>query len=154
MAIVWRGSTRTDGVIRPVFERHEFQYTERPADKLIGEPFRTDGSWFRGAEVDRLSLEEARQIAESVVAPATKDRLVSVEEVAQIKSDIEAYFRKELVKFRTKQELLRDTQSKFPDAILNIYVRHVGPERTAALQARGIQNPFDRVRQEETSCCS
>ena len=155
VAIVWRGPARTDEVIRPVFERHEVQYTERPADKQIGESFRIEGSWFRGAEVDRLSLEEAREIAETMVAPATKDRLVSVEEAAQIKSDIEAYFRKELVKFRTKQELLRDTQSKFPDAILNIYVRHVGTERTAALQARGIQNPFDRARREETSsCCS
>lgn len=155
VAIVWRGSTRTDEAIQTVFERHEVEYTERLADKQIGESFGIEGSWFHGADVDRLSLEEAREIAETVVAPATKDRLVSVGEAAQIKTDIEAYFRKELVKFRTKQELLRDTQSKFLEAILNIYVRHVGTKRTAALQARGIQNPFDRARQQEnSSCCS
>ena len=155
VAIVWRGPTRMDEVIRPVFERHEVQCMERPADKQLGESFRIEGNWFRGTEVDGLSLEEAREIAENSVAPATKDRLVSVEEAAQIKSDVEAYFRKELVKFRTKEELLRDTQGKFVDAILNIYEKHVGPERTAALQARGFQSPFDRARREGiSSCCS
>jgi len=50
----------------------------------------------RGAEVDRLSLEEAQEIAETSVSAAARERLVSVEEAAPIKSDIEAYFRKEL----------------------------------------------------------
>jgi hypothetical protein len=39
--------------------------------------------------------------------------------------------------------LLKDARSKFPQAILNVYEKHVGTERTAAVQARGIQNPFD-----------
>jgi hypothetical protein len=79
--------------------------------------------------------------------------LVSVEEGAHIKSDIEAYFRKELLKFRTKQELLQDARSKFQEAVLNIYEEHVGTERTAEVQAHGIQNPFDRANREGTSRC-
>jgi hypothetical protein len=138
---------------RPVFERHGVQYTERRDDRQTAESFRIERSWLRGAEVDRLSLEEAREIAETSVASAIRDGLVSVEEAAQIKSDIEAYFRKELVKFRTKEELLQDGRSKFPEAILNIYEEHVGTERTAAVQARGIQNPFARADREETSSC-
>jgi hypothetical protein len=110
-----------------------------------------EGSWLRGAEVDRLSLEEAREIAETSVASAAKERLISLEEAAKIKSEIEAYFRKELVKVRTKQELLQDARGKFQEAILNIYEKHVGVERTAEVQARGIQNPFDR--EETSSCC-
>ena len=153
LAIVWRGPALMEKVIRPVFKRHEVQYAERPADKQIDESLRIEGSWFRGAEVDRLSLEEAREIAETSVALATTDGSVSLEEAAQIRSDIEAYFRKELVKFRTKEELLQDIQSKFAEAILNIYERHVGPQRTAALPARGVQNPFDRAGREETSTC-
>ena len=120
VAIVWRGPVRMEGVGRPVFERHEVQYNERRDDKQAAQSFRIEGAWFRGAEVDRLSLEEARKIAETSVALAIKDRLVSVEEAAQIKSDIEAYFRKELVKFRTREELLQDALSKFPQAILNV----------------------------------
>jgi hypothetical protein len=153
VAIVWRGPACMEEVGKPVFERHEVQYAERRHDKQTAESFRIEGSWLRGAEVDHLSLEEAREIAETSVASATKDGLVSVEEAAQIKSDIEAYFRKELVKFRTREELLQDTRSKFPGAVLNIYEKRVGTERTAAVRERGIQNPFDHADQEETSSC-
>jgi hypothetical protein len=153
VAIVWRGLARREEVIRPVFERHEIQYSERSHDKQTAEFFRIKGNWLRGQEVDRLSLEEAREIAETSVTSAIKDGLVSVEEAGQIESDLEAYFRKELVKFRTKEEMLRDTRSKFPDAILNIYERHVGPERMAALRTRGVQNSFDRAHRAETSSC-
>jgi hypothetical protein len=152
VAIVWSGPARTAEVARPVFERHEVQCKERCDDKPSS--FRKNMSWFRGAEVDQLSLEEAREIAEISVASAARERLVSAEEAAQIKSDIEAHFREELVMLRTKQELLQDTQGKFPQAVLNIYQKRIGMERTAEVQARGIQNPFDRADRDKTlSCC-
>jgi hypothetical protein len=154
VAIVWSGPTRTEEVAKPVFERHEIQYRERGDDRKTTGSFRIEGSWLRGAEVDRLSLEEAREIADTSVFSTVKERLISVEEAVQIKSDIEAHFREELVKLRTKQELLQDTRSKFQQAVLNIYEKHVGVERTAGVQARGIQNPFIRTdRQETSSCC-
>jgi hypothetical protein len=154
VAIVWSGPARTEEVPKPVFERHEIPCTERRDDKETIGSFRSEGRWFRGAEVDRLSLEEARVIAETSVSAAARERLVSVGEAAKIKSDIEAYFREELVRLRTKQELLQDTQGKFPQAVLNIYRKHVGMERTAEAQARGIQNAFDRAdREESLSCC-
>ena len=125
---------------KPIFERHEIEYTERRDDKQTTGSFRMEGSWLRGAEVDRLSMEEARKIAETSVASAANERLVPLEEAAQIKSEIEAYFRTELLKVRTKQELLQDARGKFQEAILNFYEKHVGVERTAEVQARGIQN--------------
>ena len=153
MAIVWSRSVFTEEVAKPAFEKHEIPYTERRHDNQTTGSFRSEGRWLRCAEVDRLSLEEARVIAETSVSWAARERLVSVEEAAQIKSDIEAYFRKELLKFRTKQELLQDARGKFQEAILNIYERHVGVERTAEVQARGIQNPFNRADREEVSSC-
>src|SRR5260370_3484495 len=153
VAIVWSGPARTEEVAKPVFERHEIQYRERGDDRKTTGSFRSQGTWLRGAEVDRLSLEEVQEIAETSVSAAARERLVSVEEAAQIKSDIEAYFRKELLKFRTKQELLRDTQSKFPEAVLSIYEKHLGRESAAEVQERGIQNPFNRAEREETSSC-
>src|SRR5260221_4422548 len=153
VAIVWSGLARTEEVAKSVFERHEIPYTERRDDKQTTGSFRIEGSWLRGAEVDRLSLEEAREIADTSVFSTVKERLISVEEAVQIKSDIEAHFREELVKLRTKQELLQDTRSKFQQAVLNIYEKHVGVERTAEVQARGIQNPFIRTDPQETSSC-
>jgi hypothetical protein len=107
----------------------------------------------RGVEVDRLSREEAREIAETSVNSARKERLISVEEAAQIKSDIEAYFLQELVKLRTKQELLEDAQGKFRQAVLDIYQKHLGAERMAEVRAHGIQDPFNRTERDETSSC-
>jgi hypothetical protein len=49
--------------------------------------------------------------------------------------------------------LLQDARGKFQEAILNIYEKHVGVERTAEAQARGIQNPFDGADREKTSRC-
>jgi hypothetical protein len=154
VAIVWSGLARTEEVAKLVFERHEIQYTERRDDMQTNGSFRAERGWLRGADVDRLSLEEAQEIAETSVSEAARERLVSVEEAAHIKSDIEAHFREELLKFRTKQELLHDIRTKFPEAILNIYERHIGMERTAEVQARGFESPFNRAdREESSSCC-
>jgi len=151
VAIVWSGPIDTAEVAKPIFERHEVQYKERRDDMPTS--FRKEEGWFRGAEVDRLSLEEAQEIAETSVSAAERERLVSGEEAARIESDIEAYFREELVKLRTKQELLQDAGGKFQQAVLDIYERHIGMERTAGMRAHGIQNPFNRADREETSSC-
>jgi hypothetical protein len=103
--------------------------------------------------VDRLSLEEAGEIAEISVSAAERGGLISMEEAARIKSDIESYFREELVKLRTKQELLQDAGGKFQQAVLDVYENHIGLERIAGVRAHGIQNPFDRADREEISSC-
>jgi hypothetical protein len=151
VGIVWHGQARTEEAAKPIFERHEVQYRERA--EQIDESFRLAGSWFRGADVDRLSLEEAREIAEISVASAAKERLVSAEEAADIKAEIEAHFRDELRKFRTREELLQDIQTTFPETVFEIYQKYIGPERTAEIKARGFENPFNRAGREETSRC-
>src|SRR5260370_17611062 len=101
VAIVWSGPARTEEVAKPVFERHEIQYTERGDDRKTTGSFRSQGTWLRGAEVDRLSLEEVQEIAETSVSATARERLVSVEEAAQIKSHIESNLRKEPLTFHT-----------------------------------------------------
>ncbi len=150
VAIVWHDEPHMEEAGKPIFKRHEVEYNELRGDKP--DSLRIDEGWFRGAEVDHLSLEEAREIAETLVALVGKERLTSIEEAAQIKSDIEHYFRKELIKIRTKQELLHDTQDKFRKAVLNIFQKHVGTERASEVQAR-IQNPFAIAEKAETSSC-
>jgi len=54
VAIVWRDQARMEEVGKPIFERHEIEYTERRDDKQTTGSFRMEGSWLRGAEVDRL----------------------------------------------------------------------------------------------------
>jgi hypothetical protein len=47
----------------------------------------------------------------------------------------------------------QDAQGKFQEATLKIYEKHIGIEKTAQVQAHGIQNPFNRADREETSSC-
>lgn len=157
VAIVWRDEPRTEEAGSPVFKMHEVDYRERLADRQTLESFPIEGTWLRGADVDRLSLEEAQEIAASLVALPVKVRLISSEEGAEIKSEIEAYFKEELIKVRTKQELLDDTRGMFPEAVLDIYRKHVGTQRMVRMRALApeIQSAFNRTDAEETpSCCS
>lgn len=155
VAIVWRGHALTEDVSNPIFEKHEIRYTERGEDQRVAGSFLPGRGWLRGAEVDRLSLEEAQEIAQTSVAMAAKNRLISAEESGHIESDIEAYFRSELLKFRTKQELLHDIGTKFPESILRIFEKHIGKARTAEVRSGGYDNPFNRADKAKTSsCCS
>lgn len=149
VAIVWRDQALTEEVSNPIFERHEIQYTERGDTGS----FLPEQGWSRGAEVDRLSLEEAQEIAETSVASVAKKRLISAEESAHIKSEIEAHFRDELLKLRTKEQLERAIRTKFPEAIFRIYEKHIGTARTAEVRAGGFDNPFNRAHGEKTACC-
>ena len=156
VAIVWRGPERTEEVAKPAFERHQIEYIERINDHETADSFRTEGSWFHGTEVDRLSLEEAQTIAKTSVDAALKDKLISTEEAEKIKSGIEEYFREELVKLRTHQELVQDSRGKFRQAVVKIYEKHIGKERTAEARAHGIEKPLNRAPEktsEVPSCC-
>jgi hypothetical protein len=144
VAIVWRGPERTAEVAKPVFETYQIECIERINDHETADSFRTEGSWFHGTEVDRLSLEEAQTIAKTSVGAALKE------------SGIEEYFREELVKLRTHQELVQDSRRKFRQAMVKIYEKHIGKERTAEARAHGIEHPLNRVSEktsEVPSCC-
>ena len=157
VAIVWHDAPGMEEAGKPVFKRHEVDYTERLADPQTVESFPIQGSWLRSADVDRLSLEEAQEIAETLVALPAKEGLISSEEAARIKSEIEAYFRKELIKVRSKRELLDDTRGMFPEAVLSTYERRVGAQRMDEVWALApeIQSAFNRTdAKEKSSCCS
>lgn len=156
LAIVWRGAERSEAMVKPVFDKHQIDYTERINDEQTRESFRTEGAWFRGTEVDRLSLEEAQTIAKTSVDFALRDKLISPEEAENIKSEIENYFRQELVKLRTHQELVQDSRGKFRQAVVSIYEKHIGKERTADARAHGIEKPLNRAPENTSatpSCC-
>src|SRR6202007_1479767 len=46
LAIVWRGAERSEAVVKPVFDKHQIDYTERINDEQTRESFRTEGAWF------------------------------------------------------------------------------------------------------------
>ena len=132
VAIVWKDKVQTEDVARPIFEKNNISFTELKGKEAASymQTFRKANLWYRGADVDMLSREEAATIAESSVKWSLESKLITKEESEKIKTDVEAYFREELVKIRTNKQLNDDSQNKFTEALYNIAEKYIGKERT------------------------
>lgn len=132
VAIVWKERDQTEGVAKPVFDRNEISYEEITGNEAASllKDFRKTNRWYKGADVDILSREEAVVIAESLVKWAVDSNLITTEEAGKIKTDAEAYFKEELVKIRTNKQLNEDSQNKFQQALFGISEKYIGKERT------------------------
>jgi len=132
IAIVWKDKPQTESIAKPIFEKNNVEFTELKSDEDVSyrTTFRKANLWYRGASVDELSREEAATIAESSVKLALENNLITKDEAAKIKKDVEAYFKKELVKLRTNEQLNEDSQNKFREDLFNIAEKYIGRERT------------------------
>jgi len=132
IAVVWKSKAKTESVAEPIFDENNISFTELRENETAEykKTFRKVNLWYRGADVDQLSREEATTIAENAVKFALKNNLITKEESEKIKADIEAYFKVELVKIRTNEELNEDSQNKFMEAMYSIAEKYIGKERT------------------------
>ena len=132
IAIVRKDQPQTETVARPIFNENDIEFTELKGKEAAPyvKTFRKTKLWYRGADVDMLSTEEASVIAESSVKFALEKNLINNEEAQKIKTEVEAYFKEELVKLRTNEELNNDSENKFKEALYNIAEKYIGKERT------------------------
>lgn len=131
VAVVWKDKPQTLTVAKPIFKENSVNFTalnEAAAAPYL-KTFRKAGLWYHGADVDMLSREEAATIANSAVKFALENKLITQDEAAKIKTDVEAYFKTELVKLRTNQQLNEDSQTKFKAALYSIAEKHIGKVR-------------------------
>lgn len=131
-AIVWSSADETKKIAKPIFEKYNIDYSELKGDDAEKNlaTFRKENFWYRGAEVDKLSIEEAGVIANDAVTFALNEKLVSETEVALLRTGIENYLKTELVKVRTVDELYGDaSQAKFKNELSVIAAKTIGQER-------------------------
>jgi len=122
IAIVWKNNEQTETVAKPVFSENGVDFTEISEKDATDykENFRKENFWYHSADVDMLSREEAATIAASLVKWSLENNLITPDEANKIKADVEAYFKEELVKLRTREQLNDDSQNKFREALYNI----------------------------------
>ena len=152
MIAVVGGSAVTDGKelaasVEPIFRRNDVPaaYVEQKdqRDNLLAD-FRSTGKWYEGTDVDKLSMEEAGRIAERVAGDAATAGLINDKEAAAIKSDVESYFRKELVDITSCSE--SDAAGARCQAdVYDIFREHIGKER-----ADKVQQMYEEIRSGET----
>ncbi len=135
IAIVWKNEPETEKAAKPVFEKYEIDFTElkgNDAQKNLT-AFQQKNLWYRGADVDKLSIEEAEHIAETYTDFSVNKKMITQEEADKIKPEIESYFKAELVKTRTPEQLYEDDENKFRTDVINIFINRIGKERTDQL---------------------
>ncbi len=134
-AIVWNKSSQTKRIARPIFKKYQIEFSElrEPEKTNHLATFRQEGKWYRGAAVDQLSLEEAERLGQKVVDMLLPGGHITQVEAEAIRKDVTAYFKEELVKLRTCEELCQDSDTKFQQAIIGIGEKHLGKERTEKL---------------------
>lgn len=136
IAIVWNEAAN-EKLIQSIFNKHSVDAKLIVADAeetKLTVSLRGKDKWYKGMEVDQLSIEEAGVIATSLTNFAKGTKLINKDEAASIKKDLEDYYKKELIVVRTNEELGSNaTQKKFREDGYNIFVKHIGKERADKL---------------------
>ena len=117
--------------VEPIFKKYDVPATyvedRKRQDELMPD-FRAEGKWYKGVDVDKLSIEEAGRLAEKAVKFAMEAKLISEPEAEAIRTDVETDMKAELVKVRTCAELEASGEQWYAD-VYGIYQKHIGKER-------------------------
>lgn len=137
VAFVWNeplpNEKEREQIINPIFKKNTIDAQLISNQSTIDDltvSLNGKDKWYKGMDVDLLSIEEAGIIAESLTKFAKDEGLLTDQEAALIKKDIEDYFKKELTQVRTYDNLKsEETQEKWSKDGYQIYVSHIGKER-------------------------
>src|SRR6185295_13932514 len=132
LAIVWNASEETKKVAKPIFKKYEIDFAVLKGEEAEknAATFCQASHWYKGTDVDKLSIEEAEHIATNLVNFALERNLITQEEADKLKPAVENYFKTELVKVRTPEQLYDDDANKFRADLTAIASNVIGKERT------------------------
>lgn len=159
IAIVWaddfKDKKQREDLIQALFKKHDIE-AELIADEKeivdLDASFKKD-RWYKGMDIDQLSLEEAGVIANEMVTFAKSKSLVNDRQADSIKAEIKNYFKSELVKVRTVEELgSNETREKWRTDIGVIVSKYIGEEKTIKL-AEAYMKYRDGIEANQESCC-
>ncbi len=105
-------------------------------DKKIAELNRSlkNDKWYKGMNVDKLSLEEAGVIAKEMVTFGKSKALINEQQGDSIEPKIKNYFKAELVKVRTLAEFgSEQTRNRWRSEVGDLVSKHIGKEKTEEL---------------------
>lgn len=136
IAIVWNGTVNFERM-NELFAKNDIDaelITDTSDLKELNASFRDAGKWLKGMDVDKLSIEEATVIANKAISFALDEGLIDSTEATKVQYDLEAYFKDELVKVRSLDELhSQETQGKWQEDAYQIFVKYIGKERADKL---------------------
>lgn len=161
LAIKWKDANSDtkakESMLQKLFEKHgidaKYISNQKNVDSLQSAWLANNNQWLKGMAVDSLSLYEAGVIAHTLTDFAKEANFITQDEQDKIRTEIEAYFKKELVIVRTEEDLRSDeTQGRWYEEGFMIYQKHIGKERTEAVGKYFKDHEIEIMKKE--SCCS
>ncbi len=132
IAIVWNTAANED-IARKLFKQHSVKASlinDENKRAELKKSMESKDEWYKGMDVDKLSIEEAGVIAHDLTSVALDSGLITKDEAEKVKNQLREYFKKELVIVRTNEELGSEkTQGKWRKDGYDIYVSVIGKSR-------------------------
>jgi len=159
IAIEWnevKDAAEQEGIVRPLLAKYNIQAVlvgDTGQIRALTDSLAHAGKWYKGMEIDELSREEAGVIAGDMVKPALAGGLLTVQEGDTIKTDIADYFKKDLVKVRSCDELRSTvTQQEWKDRAMGILEKHLDSGK--AKMVYGLYEKSECNKLNTDPCCS
>jgi hypothetical protein len=164
VAIVWNepspSKKEQQAIVQPIFKKNivDAQLISNTTRlSALKSSLSSPNKWYRGMDVDLLSIEEAGIIAESLTSFALNEGVITNEESVLIKKDLEDYFKIELTQVRSFENLKSEsTQERWRNDGYQIYVNHIGSERAQKVSElyHALENQELEIKMNPKSCCS
>lgn len=159
IAVVWNDGfadeKQREELIQPLFKKHNIEAELINEEKKISElkaSFKSD-KWYKGMDIDQLSIEEAGVIANEMVTFAKGKALINEQQADSIKTDIESYFKVELVKVRTLDELAsEETRNEWRYEVGELVSKYIGKEKAFEL-SEAYMKYREEIEKTQKSCC-
>mgnify|MGYP001414790706 CR=1 FL=1 len=144
IAIVWKDARLTrkqrSKAIKESFTRNDVPIdlvADATEHARLFADFNGGGRWYRAAEVDALSKEEAGVIAGNIVGQLLEGKHLDPERSEDLRMELRAYFELELVKLRSRDELFSsEVQENWRSGMRAIGEKYVGAGNMPEAQIR------------------
>lgn len=160
-AIVWQKNTIPNVKAVPaIFKNHDKSFITLSGDtykEQLASFYQKDNSekadkWYRGDEVDELSMEEAGRIASKILDPLVVDKILSEEDAPAFHSEVEAYIQNQFLTLKDVS-LLSTTEyyDQWEKAIHKMSEKYVDKDKMPEIELCG---PSSTSCKSSRSCCA
>lgn len=156
VGLVWKEGTsasKQDELTHSLFEKYDIgaKSVNAAGRDTLEKNFRVAGSWYRSAEVDELSKEEAGVIADRIIGMLREGGPVADSIAAPMREEIRQLFADKFVAITGIDEIDEEAMAQLETNAGKVIARYVGEERKDQLHMivmeRGLSDP------EAEGCC-
>jgi copper chaperone CopZ len=149
IAFIWADDKPNNDLAEQLFKQFEIDASLINDKKRISDltaDLKGKGKWYNEFGVDNLSIEEAGYISKAIVNSLVSNNIIKEEQAKSMMEDLDSYFKSELIKVRTKEELYSEsTHQQWQSKIIEIGEKYTGKGKMPKVQLRtGKNERFNR----------